>query len=110
MTRYMAMLLLLVGAIFSSAAAMPMNARGKVATGGCHEHGKRPARPPSDYACCVAGHGVAVVRAMVIPQPLLEAMIHQVAAPRLQPVAAYSEFRVAHALHGVLPGNIPLRV
>jgi len=109
MTRHIAMLLLLIAAILSSAAVMPVDGHGKVATGGCHEHGKRPARQPSDYACCVAGHGFAVVRAAVTPQPL-SALIQQIAAPWLERAAAYSGFRVPHALPGFLRGSIPLRV
>jgi hypothetical protein len=109
MTRHIAMLLLLIAAILSSATAMPVDGHGKVASGGCHEHGKRPARQPSDYACCVAGHSFAVVRATVTPQALL-ALVQQIAAPRLETAAAYSELRVPHALPGFLPGSIPLRV
>ena len=109
MTRHIAMLLLLIAAILSSAAVTPVDGHGRVATGGCHEHGKRPPQQPSDYACCVAGHAFAVVRATVAPQPLLT-LIQQIAAPRLETAAAYSDFRVPHALPGFLPGSIPLRV
>ena len=65
-------LLLLAASAMSLLAAQASTAPGihDEKPAGCHEHGKKaPVHPASDYACCVAGHGSALVQASFVPQP-----------------------------------------
>lgn len=40
---------------------------------GCHQHGnKAPRHVPTDYRCCVAGHGSAIVRPSGLLQPVIQ--------------------------------------
>ncbi len=108
--RYkVALLLLMVAAVESSVATTAVLHAG-VAPAGCHQHGKSPAPQQEDHACCVAGHGFAVVRPSLVPRPLAEEISNEVAAPRLQAAVVHLEGRIARASLGFASGSMPLRV
>jgi hypothetical protein len=77
---------------------------------GCHEHGKKaPVHPASDYACCVAGHGSAVVQASCVPQGQQVSIGFVLTAPSLQPPELYG-VAVLQTYSGTPPHQTPLRI
>jgi hypothetical protein len=83
-----ALMLLLAAAVSPSMAGASMR-NPAASPGGCHEHGKKvPAPQQTDYACCVAGHGVAVVQASDVRQTPLQASLNMVPTAAPQGVAA----------------------
>jgi hypothetical protein len=77
---------------------------------GCHEHGKKaPVHPASDYACCVAGHGSAVVQASFVPQPPQVSAAFVLAVPALHRSGLDDE-TVLRAYSGTPPRLTPLRI
>ena len=104
-------LLLLAGSAMSSLAAQASGARGihDEKPAGCHEHGKKtPVHPASDYACCVAGHGSAVVQASFVPQPQVS-VAFVLTVPALDRSGLDGE-TVLQAYSGTPPGLTPLRI
>jgi hypothetical protein len=78
--------------------------------GGCHEHGKKgPVHPASDYACCVAGHGSAVVQASFIPQPQQVSAAFVLTVPALHRSGLDGD-TVLQAYSGTPPRLTPLRI
>ena len=77
---------------------------------GCHEHGKKtPVRPASDYACCVAGHGSALVQASCVPQPQHVSVGFVLTAPSLYR-SGLQDTPVLQMYSGTPPGPTPLRI
>lgn len=77
---------------------------------GCHEHGKKiPLHPSSDYACCVAGHGAAVVQASFVPQPQQVSVAFVLTVPALDRSGLDGE-TVLQAYSCTPPGLTPLRI
>ena len=105
-------LLLLAGSAMSSLAAQASGAPGihEEKPAGCHEHGKKtPVHPASDYACCVAGHGAAVVHASFVPQPQQVSVAFVLTVPALDRSGLDGE-TVLQAYSGTPPGLTPLRI
>jgi len=110
--RYIMALLLLSGSVLSSFAAQSSTAdHGRLPTGGCHEHGKsRPAPQRSDYACCVTGHGVAIVTATFCAQSALQVLLSIVSDTGRKASPAVREIVTPPFLPGFPLGSMPLRV
>ena len=105
-------LLLLAGSAMSSLAAQASGAPGihDEKPAGCHEHGKKaPVHPVSDYACCLAGHGSAVVQASFVPQPQQVSAAFVLTVPALHRSGLDGE-TVLQAYSGTPPRLTPLRI
>ena len=105
-------LLLLAASAMSLLAAQGSSAPGihDEKPAGCHEHGKKaPVHPASDYACCVAGHGSAVVQASCVPQGQQVSIGFVLTAPSLQPPELYG-VAVLQTYSGTPPHQTPLRI
>jgi len=110
--RYIMTLLLLSATVMSSLAVQSSTAdHGSRPTSGCHEHGKSsPAPPHSDYACCVAGHGFAVVQASFDPRFALQVLLNIVSETDRKASPAVCEIITLPFLPDFPPGSMPLRV
>jgi len=105
-------LLLLAASAMSLLAAQASTAPGihDEKPAGCHEHGKKaPVHPASDYACCVAGHGSAVVQASFVPQPQQVSAAFVLTVPALHRSGLDGE-TVLQAYSGTPPRLTPLRI
>lgn len=105
-------LLLLAGMATSSLAMQTSVADHESRTGGgCHEHGKSAPQPKSpDYACCVAGHSVAVVQAVVHLGPAAQVVVNLITDTDFQTSAMLGENRNSPVLPDIPSGSIPLRI
>jgi hypothetical protein len=103
--------------LLAASAMSLLTAQGSIAPGihdekpaGCHEHGKKaPVHPASDYACCVAGHGSAVVQASFVPQPQQVSAAFVLTAPALHRSGLDGD-TVLQAYSGTPPRLTPLRI
>jgi hypothetical protein len=105
-------LLLLAASAMSLLAAQGSTAPGihDEKPAGCHEHRRKaPVHPASDYACCVAGHGSAVVQASCVPQGQHVSIGFVLTAPSLQPPELYG-VAVLQTYSGTPPHETPLRI
>lgn len=111
--RHILSLLLLTTGTINALAAQTSTAPGvhDEQPAGCHDHGKKvPVRPPANYACCVAGHGSAIVQASCLPQPSLQAspgILLVAASPRKSDPRSRQSLR---ASAGGPPGATPIRI
>jgi hypothetical protein len=110
--RHSMALLLLAGAIMSSLAMQTSTAgHGSRPIGGCHDPGKKvPAPKHADYACCVAGHGVAMVQTSDVRRIPLQVRLNMVPTTPPQGVATYRNEKVSAVSPGSPPSLISLRI
>jgi hypothetical protein len=103
-------LLLLAGSAMSSLAMQAAPGIHDERPSGCHEHGKKaPAHQPADYACCVAGHSSALVRASCVPQPQQVSGVLTLTAPFID-VPAMTGNAALQVSSGSPPNHSPLRI
>lgn len=111
--RHILSLLLLTTGTINALAAQTSTAPGvhDEQPAGCHDHGKKvPVRPLANYACCVTGHGSAIVQASCLPQPSLQAslgILLMAASPREADLRSRQSLR---ASSGAPPGATPIRI
>jgi hypothetical protein len=78
---------------------------------GCHQSVPvAPTSVPPSYACCLAGHGFAIVQGALTAPPLLLRLSPALSMQVLVPEATARGFQIVPLLSGDPPGTGPLRL